>query len=189
MDEISETELFLLKLPYWIEDSFNWDLDRIIRESILSNWSVKHYYNIRTVNNRKVLMMQQAWDSVWGDVISMDMVSTMYSMCVSVFPNVPERPGLPCTGEDREYFFLFYLLSHAPPPQKKLASFWWYHTRNHKIMVYLIILKARCHYSAFYLYFLRVYEPQNIGLKLAEIRYILWNICFPGDFCQKIKLN
>ena len=41
----------------------------------------------------------------------MDMVSNMYSMCVSVFPNVPERPGLPCTGEDREYMFYLQFLN------------------------------------------------------------------------------
>ena len=47
----------------------------------------------------------------------MDMTSTMDSVFVSVFPNVPERPGLPCTGEDSEYFLFYLILAPLPSPR------------------------------------------------------------------------
>ena len=120
-------------------------------------WNIITTYqllSVRTVNSRKVLMMQQAWDSVWGDVVSMDMMSTMYSMCVSVFPNVPERPGLPCTGEDRKCFFLFdpicYRIFLSPP--KKLSSY------GNIIPLYIsiIIMKTCWHFWS-------VFIPAHLG--------------------------
>lgn len=30
--------------------------------------------------------------------------------CAPVFPNVPSQPGMPCQGEDSEYFFLILSL-------------------------------------------------------------------------------
>lgn len=37
--------------------------------------------------------------------------------CAPVFPNVPSQPGMPCQGEDREYFFSFLI-----PVSKKPTS-------------------------------------------------------------------